>query len=138
MKWLMIGFSLAVLFVALPAMAEKPETTVAEFKTAISPGELTPTPEMWFYEEELRRYEDPKLAVRRKAEVRAATRMHRLTAMKWFGMSNQRPKAGVDPQHSDYAPFWTGNNRQYPFRWMGRGRGAGSVTIVRPARSTDH
>ena len=135
MKWLLIGFSLALPFVAVPALAEKPDTTPIEPESMISPGELAPTPEMWFYEEELRRYEDPKQAVRKKAEIRAATRMQRLTAMKWFGMSNQRPKAGVDPQHSDYAPFWTGNNRQYPFRWMGRGRGS-SVIIVHSNKST--
>ena len=104
-------------------------------KSGISPGELTPTPDMWFYEENLRRYEDPKLAVRRKAEYRSAGRQRRLAALKWFGMSNQRPRAGVDPQHNDYFPSWTGNNRQYPFRWMGRGQ-ASNVMTVRSSKST--
>ena len=98
MKWLVIGFSLAVVFVAVPALAEKPETGGIDLKSTISPGELTPTPEMWFYEEDFRRYTDPKLAVRKKAEFRTATRQQRMAALKWFGMSNQRPKAGVDPQ----------------------------------------
>jgi hypothetical protein len=95
----------------------------------ISPGELKPTPEMWFYEQALRQYQDPKMAVRRAAEFRADQRQRRIASSQWFGYSNSRPRVSCDPYNGDYAPTWTGNNSYYPNRWMG---GADSLIIVQP------
>ena len=47
---------------------------------------------MWFYDQAMRQYKDPKMAVRAKAEFRAQERMRRLESMKWFGFSNSRPR----------------------------------------------
>jgi len=76
---------------------------------------------MWFYEQYQRQYEDPKNGVRAKAELRADQRLRRLAAQKWFGFSNQRPKASPDPFNSDYSASWSSNNQHYPLRWNGVG-----------------
>ena len=73
--------------------------------------------EMWLYLNEQKRYDDARLAVRRKAEFRAQQRSRRLAAQKWFGFSNQRPQANVTPFTSIYSPRWTGNGvNEYDWR----------------------
>ena len=47
---------------------------------------------MWFYEQSLREYNDPKTAVRAKADFRPGQRRRRMESMKWFGFSNFRPR----------------------------------------------
>jgi len=89
--------------------------------TSISPGELKATPEMWFYQQAMRQYQDPNMAVRRVAEVRAAERARRTESRRWFGLSNQRPLASPDPVNGDYSPGWVSNYQYYPFRWAGVG-----------------
>jgi hypothetical protein len=97
----------------------KPQATTAS--TTISPGEIKATPEMWFYEQYMHQYQDPKVAVRANAEFRADQRRRRLASMQWFGFSNIRPHACSDPVHSDYSPGWASNNSSYPYRWSGVG-----------------
>jgi hypothetical protein len=82
---------------------------------------LTPTSvtqEMWFYSEQMRRYDDPAQAVRRKAELKAAQRLGRLNAMKWYGFSNARPQAGATPMMGIYSPAWVGNGYDR-YDWTG-------------------
>jgi hypothetical protein len=126
MKRLSIAVSAVFILAAAPALAQTPlaQPTPAQRlgpDTAISPGELTPTPEMWFYEQNRRDYLDPQLAVRRNAEYRAARRLERMAAMDWFGFSNQRPQVNPDPFNADWSPTWTSNNGVYSFRWNGVG-----------------
>lgn len=81
------------------------------------------TPEMWFYQQEMRRYDDPRAAVRRKAEYRAAQRQRRIAAMEWYGFSNLRPQANPTPFASGvYSPGWVSNNYRHPMQWSGGGR----------------
>jgi hypothetical protein len=110
-----------VMLAALPALADRPAQQKGIGQPFTSTGELTPTPEMWFYQQQMEMYLDPKMAVRRAAEFRAQQRANRLAAMKWFGLSNSRPRASVDPIHWDYSPGWTSNNPAYPYRWAGQG-----------------
>jgi hypothetical protein len=101
---------------------------------AFSLGQLTPTPEMWFYEQALRRYNDPKAAVRRRAEFEADQRQARLAAQRWFGYSNSRPTVSPIPFTSTYSPMWTSNS-PYGNQW----RGVSRTTVVvpmPPARSS--
>ena len=77
---------------------------------------ITPTPEMWFYEQERGRYDDPKMAVRRKAEARAQQRQDRMASSEWFGMSNSRPFVNLTPWCSGYSTYW-GSNSYDPLRW---------------------
>jgi len=84
----------------------------------LSTGIVTPTPEMWFYQEEMRQYLDSRLAVRRNAETRDAQRRERLAAMKWYGMSNARPYCSADPFNGpSYSPQWSSGSPNYPMRW---------------------
>lgn len=67
------------------------------------------TPELWVYSQEMRRHDDPAMAVRRKAEIQADQRLARITAMKWYGLSNSRPTANPTPTMGQYSPSWVGN-----------------------------
>jgi hypothetical protein len=133
MKWLPILFSLCLVFLAAPVLAQAPATEDIQFSRTISVGEVTPTPEMWFYQQQMAQYEDPKVAVRQKAEERAAQRRGRIAARRWFGFSNIRPRAGTDVIHGDYSPSWSSGVNNYPFRWTGSGA---SSVVVRPVQST--
>jgi hypothetical protein len=76
------------------------------------------TPEMYLYLHELKRNDDPKQAVRRKAELKTAQRMQRLAAQKWYGISNARPMASAQPFMDMYSPRWIGNSYN-PMDWRG-------------------
>jgi len=83
----------------------------------ISLGEIAPTQEMWFYQQELKRAQDPKQAIRRRAEFRAAQRERRIASQEWYGVSASRPNANITPwMGGSYAPGWSGNSRD-SFRW---------------------
>lgn len=94
----------------------------------VSLGELQPTPEMWFYQEALRRYDNPKYAVRERAAASAQQRQNRLAAQRWFGISKARPNANSTPLTSRYSAGWAGNGWNYN-EWRGTG---GGVIAIRP------
>jgi hypothetical protein len=79
-------------------------------------------PEMWLYAQEMRRRDDPKEAVRRKAEFRTAQRQKRIAAREWFGYSNARPNASLDPWDAPYSAHWSANNALRPNQWIGNNR----------------
>ena len=56
-------------------------------------GTLSPTPEMWLYEQERLRSEDPDLYRLNVAQKKAMQRRQRLAAKKWYGISGTRPPA---------------------------------------------
>jgi len=120
MKRLLIAFALPLVLVAV-ARAERPAASGLGIDAAVSPGELKATPEMWFYDQAMRQYKNPKMAVRAKAEFQAEQRLRRLESMKWFGLSNSRPRASSDPYHGDYSPGWSASPSYYPWRWSGVG-----------------
>lgn len=95
----------------------------------ISPSQMTP--EMYLYLHELKRYDDPKQAVRRKAELKTAQRNQRLAAQKWFGISNARPMASAQPFMDLYSPRWVGNGYN-SFDWVGA-ESATSIIVVDPS-----
>ncbi|HEV2968823.1 MAG TPA: hypothetical protein VGY55_02465 [Pirellulales bacterium] len=130
MKRLIFALSLNLLIVAA-AHAQKPAAEKTERFAPIashvaSTGELTPTPEMWFYEQELRRWDDPQTIVRTNAEEKAAQRRARMAAMAWYGLSNSRPNVSPDPTDSPYAAHWRSNGYQ-PSEWVG---GISHQTII--------
>ena len=116
-----IALALPLLFPVGTAYADRPAAGGVGIDSVASPGELKVTPDMWFYDQMMRQYKDPKMAVRAKAVYRSEQRQRRLESMKWFGMSNSRPRASSDPWHSDYSPSWTANPGYYPWRWNGVG-----------------
>ena len=113
------SFALALLTLGLTSQALGQGGNVR--KEAGQEKQLVPaqvTPEMWMYNQELRRYEDPQQAVRRKAELKASQRSARLAAMKWYGFSNARPQANPVPFMSAYSPAWVGNGPDR-YDWVG-------------------
>src|SRR5262249_31764441 len=105
MRSLCVVAAFAVVLTASPLFAQQPITPclAATDKTpstaglhVISPGEVAATPEMWFYEQQIRRYDDPTIAFRAISAQKAAERRARLAAMKWYGFSNSRPQASID------------------------------------------
>lgn len=111
------------------AAAQQPRESDSMKDEDISLGQLQPTPEMWLYLQETKRQDDPKLAARRKAEFKAAQRMRRLEAQRWFGYSASRPMASPQPYTGTYSPYW-GSNTNDPFRWAGIG---GSTYYIVPS-----
>jgi hypothetical protein len=108
------------MFVAVAAVhAEKPLGTGLGPDPVVSLGDLKATPEMWFYDQARREYQDPKMAVRAMADLRSQQRQRRIESMKWFGFSNSRPRASSDPFHNDYSPGWVATPGYYPSRWGG-------------------
>jgi hypothetical protein len=95
--------------------------TSASTVPVISPGEVQATPEMWFYEQAIRRYDDPKNAVRAAAEFKANQRRARMATMEWYGYSNLRPASGIDPFAGPLSPTWIGNG-YYPQTWVSPSR----------------
>jgi hypothetical protein len=127
-----LAFALAALALAAAPIvqAQQPGPDSPPGMRLVSPGEVAATPEMWFYEQERLRYEDPQTVVRQKAEMKAAQRQARLASMKWFGFSNSRPQASIDPYAGPYSPRWTSNG-YIPSEWVGVG---GSTVVFRPGR----
>jgi hypothetical protein len=121
MRTLIACFCVLAMFV-VEARAERPTSLKSDAPT-ISPGEVKATPEMWFYEQQMRRYNDPKAGVRANAEYRANQRQARVESMKWFGFSNSRPQVVSDPFSGDNnTPHWTSNSSMNPSRWNAVGQ----------------
>jgi len=120
------------------ATAQEPKpaaTTHPVLDREISLGELDPTPEMWFYQQNMKTYLDPKLAVRRRAEFRGNQRQHRLASSQWFGQSKARPTASGTPFTDSYSPSWVGNTGN-PFQWAGVGNRSVVIRTARPSVSS--
>jgi hypothetical protein len=131
MKRVLATVFVASLLIPAVAMAQKPKSSHGGLDEEISIGEIPPTQEMWFYQQELTRQQDPKLAIRRRAEFRAAQRERRLASQEWYGISPLRPNANVTPWTGGlYSPGWTGNTRE-PFRWMPQA----PIVVIRSAQS---
>ncbi len=124
LTWLMLTL-VALVFTTSFASAQTSlfddEPTADAEPTIGLPSTGPVTPEMWFYMQEYQRYQKPKEAVRRKAELRAAQRQRRLESQRWFGVSNLRPVANPIPYYGSYSPSWVGNGWN-PYSWSGFGQ----------------
>jgi hypothetical protein len=115
--------TLLTLVLSVPVIALACVSTASAQQPARQPAltpELTPavtTPDMWYYSQEQRRHDDPRQAVRRKAEFVSQQRAARIAAMKWYGMSNSRPVASTTPSMGVYSPAWVGNGGDR-FDWI--------------------
>lgn len=136
-RTLLAGIGLLVITGSVQAQ-EKPRATNIRRDAATAPAPAaTPTgtttsvtPEMWFYEQERSHWENPREAVRRKAEFRAAQRAQRIASMQWFGKSNARPSVNPTPFTGSYSPTWTSNNFD-PYRWNTARDTSATTVIVR-------
>jgi hypothetical protein len=136
MRFLPVAAAFAAMLAAAQLHAQQPgagrvaaadKTTSAGNLHVVSPGEVVATPEMWFYEQQVRRLDDPAVAFRAISAQKAADRRARLAAMRWYGFSNARPQASIDIVHGPYSPQWIGNGYQ-PYSWVGPA--AGSTMLV--------
>jgi hypothetical protein len=118
---------------ALPSTTTSIAPTITSEPTVhLSLSTLTPTPEMWFYEQMRQDYNNPALQMRLRGERAAAERRARLAAREWYGVSLGRPMAHVTPFTYYYSPFWASNQRN-PFLWTSGGAGPVIIEARRPA-----
>ena len=103
----------------LPAATPAPPTPLA--MPAASPGETLTTREIRAHEQYLLESQARNESVHRAAVARFEQRTRRLESQRWFGISNSRPTASVDPYDGDYSPGWVSNYLFYPYRWVGGG-----------------
>ncbi len=133
-----IGIVLSVLaFTTTEAQIFAPEPTPAPTATEATPTAakvtepIVTTPEIWFYQEQMRRYDDPKTMVRQRAEFRAAQRRNRLAASQWFGYNNLRPTANPVPFMYQYTTTWSGNS-SYLNNWSSGRASSPVIYLSRP------
>jgi hypothetical protein len=107
-----------------------PVPSSGETPVRLSVGTLSPTPEMWFYEQMRQDANNPELIVRRRAEQAAAERKARIASRAWYGVSLARPQAHVTPFMYHYSPTWTQNSR-HPYSWAAA---QGSTPVIIEAR----
>ena len=115
---LVVALGAASCWTVIPASAQESGAKPLIYGGEMSMGELTPTPEMWFYQQELRQFQDPHAMVRRRAEFKAAQRHARIESSAWFGIYNSRPTTQYTPfMGGTYGPAFGGSrdfNRWYP------------------------
>jgi hypothetical protein len=104
--------------------AEPPKSSVEvlpPLPSGASPGEAQMTRETRAHEQYLLRSQIQAESVHRAAVARFEQRTRRLESQRWFGISNSRPTASVDPYNGDYSPGWVSNYPFFPYRWVGAG-----------------
>jgi hypothetical protein len=107
--WIHWGASLALALVTtLP-------TSLAVGQEESQPPASATTDDAWYYRPAPTRAE-PKSIAQQKAELRAAQRMQRLEALRWYGFSNSRPTATAMPFTTMYSPAWQQPGGR-PFAW---------------------
>jgi hypothetical protein len=116
MKGVLIPACLIFTFALASAPAQQPQ-----IRQETADAEPALTPEMWFYKQQIDRYDNPKAVVRRNAEFQHQQRLARMEALKWYGFSNARPVASPTPFTSMYSPAWQSNWHR-PYAWYTSGR----------------
>ena len=125
-RMLSLPLAIAALASAWPCVAQEAPFNLRRDQPT-QPARVTPsqegslstpaaTPEMWFYDQERKRHDDPKMAIRRRAEIRSQQREDRLASLRWYGISNSRPVVSATPQMGGYSAYW-GSNTYDPLRW---------------------
>jgi hypothetical protein len=109
----------------LPVAAPMPPAPLAV--STASPGEAQISREARAHEQYLLQSQAQAESVHRAAMARFEQRTRRLESQRWFGISNSRPTANVDPYDGDYSPGWVSNYLFYPYRWVGGGEPWGFV-----------
>ncbi len=75
----------------------------------------------WYYNSETPQQLTPRQMQQQKSQIAAAQRMSRLAAIRWYGMSNERPTATATPFSGVYSPAWQMPGGR-PFAWYGASR----------------
>ncbi len=129
MKKILFAVSLNLLIAsagsAQQPIVDKPIPLAHDSSRVTSTGELTPTPEMWFYEQERHRWQEPVNIVRSNAERKANERRDRIATMNWYGVSNSRPHVSPDPTFGNFGPYGAANGYPGAPSWSG-----GNNTVI--------
>jgi hypothetical protein len=118
-KWAPVPAAAPLTPAPVSAVADPVSTPLpssGETPVRLSVGTLSPTPEMWFYEQMRQDANNPELIVSRRSQQAAAERKARIAARAWYGVSLARPQAHVTPFMYHYSPTWT-QNAKYPYSW---------------------
>ena len=115
------GKSSPVKTVAMPPSRGTEILPPAPAPPGVSPGDALMNREARTHEQHLLQSQAQAESVHRAAIARADQRTRRLESQRWFGISNSRPTASVDPYNGDYSATWTSNYPFYPLRWVGGG-----------------
>lgn len=119
MRRFILGFAiLPAVLLCSSATAQDPEKLQQARNQSQQTDQVQQTEDMWFYLQELRRYNDPRMAIRRREALKARQRRQRIAAMKWYGYSQSRPTANPMPLTGYYSPMWAGNGSD-PYLWIG-------------------
>jgi hypothetical protein len=111
---------------AVPPPPAAPQAAPATVSPG-SPGEAQASREARAHELYLLQSQSQAESVHRAAVARAEQRTRRIESQRWFGVSNKRPMASVDPYDGDYSAFWASNYPFYPLRWVASGQPWGFV-----------
>ena len=117
----LIACAIAILATAVPA-----QQPVAQKRVAVEANQE----DHWDYGQSYQYEPNPKEIIHQKAQARAHQRMARMAAMRWYGMSNERPTASPTPFTALYSPSWQMPGGR-PYAWYHGGWASSSVVIVR-------
>lgn len=102
--------SLAAAALTTSASAQGLGSTPLAPSPEVSLSSMQMTPEMWYYQQEYRRENDPRELRKARARYHAAQREQRIASQKWYGLSPLRPVASPTPFLGSYSPRWVGNS----------------------------
>ena len=103
----------------------------ASGQTPEAPAVAPEADQPWYYRAAPARVEQKSIA-QEKAEQRAAQRMARLAASRWYGINNGRPTASALPFTTMYSHAWQSPGGR-PFAWYTSSR---PVVILQSAETT--
>ncbi len=125
MKNLCLAPALLGIFLAVPALAQKPllvfagrpapAALLAKAENAKAP--TASNQETWSYPQRQSRQASTADAIRRNAEFRSLQRHHRIASARWYGFSNSRPTATPTPWWGTHRAAWVSGTarRNYAF-----------------------
>ena len=113
--WMVIIGAVALALQSAPCFAQNP-TDDTRHEYTVDANSPETSPELYFYLDQQRRHDDPKMLVKANAERRAQQRRQRIASRRWYGLSNARPVANPTPWFGTYSPMWSGSFWN-PFVW---------------------
>ncbi|MEZ6113293.1 MAG: hypothetical protein R3C99_20100 [Pirellulaceae bacterium] len=106
MRTLIVGLSLLFTCVACQVHAQQPWGVDAGGEPLPTEVLPQPTQEMWFYLQEMRRYDDRSRPCVAMPNSRRLSVVCGSETQKWYGYSASRPVAAAVPYMTSYSPRW--------------------------------
>ncbi len=96
---LLLSVFVGIISMGHVAAAQDPNTRGESFTDNVQEDD-------WDYKPSYVYQPNPKAIIHQKAQARALQRISRMTAMRWYGMVNERPTASPTPFSALYSPVW--------------------------------